>query len=428
MNTFEAGHEPSPTARVERLRRRTTALFLSGVGLGSVGLTAAIIVSTLAAQQISGATTWSGLPSAMSILGTAAGTTLLAHAMQRLGRRNGLVCSYSLATLGAVAALTAVVAGSLPLLIAGMFTIGLGRSGDSLSRYLVADLYPVDRRASAIGWMVWMGTIAAVVGPNSLDPSGRLASQVGLPRLAGPYLVTLVSYGLVAILYAIFLRPDPSTLVYEEDREEESLARARLSDLFQQVNIRVALAVLVVGHVVMVLIMTMTPLNLKATGHGLGPIGLVMSSHIVGMFVLAPVAGRLVDRWGRLPVILVGQVTLLVAAVSALLAPAADVGLMALALFLLGLGWNLGFVAGSALLSSGLTVRLRARLQGVTDSLIWASAAIASASSGLVLSAFGYDALCLIGILLLVIPAAVILRHRKALPKVRSKGSVSHPC
>jgi MFS family permease len=101
---------------------------------------------------------------------------------------------------------------------------------------------------------------------------------------------------------------------------------------------------------------------------------------------------------------------------------------MALALFLLGLGWNLGFVAGSALLSSGLTVRLRARLQGVTDSLIWASAAIASASSGLVLSAFGYDALCLIGILLLVIPATVLLRHRKALPKTRSEGSVSHPC
>jgi predicted MFS family arabinose efflux permease len=116
-------------------------------------------------------------------------------------------------------------------------------------------------------------------------------------------------------------------------------------------------------------------------------------------------------------VILVGQVTLLVAALSALLAPAAKVGLVAFALFLLGIGWNLGFVAGSALLSSGLALQLRARLQGVTDSLIWASAAIASASSGLVLSAFGYDALCLIGALLLVIPATVILRHHKSLPQ-----------
>jgi len=407
-------HEPPSTTRVEALRRRTTAVFLGGVGLGSIGLIAAIIVSTLVAEEISQAATWSGLPSALSILGTAAGTTLLAEAMQRLGRRNGLVLSYSLAALGAVAAIAAVLAGSFPLLIVAMFTIGLGRGGDALSRYLVADLYPVGRRASAIGWLIWVGTIGAVLGPNSLDPSGRLALHLGLPRLSGAYLVTLGAYGLVAILYAVFLRPDPSTLVYEESHTEESAERVPLSHLFRPHRVRIALTVLVVGQMVMVLIMTMTPLNLKLAGNELGTIGLVMSSHIVGMFVLSPLTGRLVDRWGRLPVILVGQVTLLVAAVSALLAPADKIGLVALALFLLGLGWNLGFVAGSALLSSGMTLRHRARLQGVTDSLIWSSAAVASATSGLVLSAFGYDALCLIGVLLLVIPVTVILRYRKS--------------
>jgi MFS family permease len=404
-----------PTPRIEGLRRRTTALFFSGVGLGSIGLTAAIIVSTLAAEEISRAATWSGLPSALSILGTAIGTALLAEAMQRWGRRNGLICGYFVAALGAVAAVIAVRTGSLLLLMVAMFTIGLGRSGDSLSRYLVADLYPVGRRASAIGWMVWVGTIGAVLGPNSLGPAGRLASTLGLPPLSGAYLVTLGAYSLAALLYAIFLRPDPSTLVYAEDIAEEFAERARLSDLFRLPAVRVALAVLVVGHVVMVLIMTMTPLNLKLAGHGLGAIGFVMSSHIIGMFVFSPITGRMVDRWGRLPVIVLGQALLLVAAVSALLTPAADVGLMALALFLLGLGWNLGFVAGSALLSSGLTLRHRARLQGVTDSMIWSSAALASATSGLVLAAFGYDALCLIGALLLVIPAIVILRYRAPL-------------
>lgn len=410
--------EPSSGQRTRLLRRRTTALFLGGVGLGSIGLVAAIIVSSLAAQEISRSTRWSGLPSAISILGTAAGTTVLAQAMQRLGRRNGLVCGYCLAMAGALAAIAAVVTESLPLLIVGMFTIGLGRSGDSLSRYLVADLYPVGRRASAIGWMVWVGTLGAVLGPNSLEPSGRLAQDLGLPHLAGAYLVTLGAYGLVAVLYAALLRPDPSTLVFEEEHAEESPERARVADLLRQHNIRVALGVLVIGHMVMVLIMTMTPLELRLAGHGLGPIGVVMSSHIVGMFVLSPLTGRLVDRWGRLPVILVGQATLLVAAVSALAAPVDRVGLVAVALFLLGLGWNLGFVAGSALLSSGLSLSLRSRLQGVSDSLIWSSAAVASASSGLVLSAFGYDALCLIGALLLVIPATVIFRHRASLSRV----------
>jgi MFS family permease len=380
--------------------------------LGSIGLIAAMIVSSLAAEEISRAATWSGLPSALSILGTAAGTTLLAEAMQRWGRRNGLVCSYSLAVLGAVTAIGAVILASLPQLLVAMFTIGLGRSGDALSRYLVADLYPVGRRASAIGWMVWVGTIGAVLGPNSLEPSGRLASILGLPSLSGAYLVTLGAYGLVAILYAVLLRPDPSTLVFEESHDEQSTERPRLSHLFRPREVRIALAVLVVGHMVMVLIMTMTPLYLKLAGHGLGAIGMVMSSHIIGMFVFSPITGRLVDRWGRLPVIALGQVTLLVSTVAALLAPATDVGLVAFALFLLGLGWNLGFVAGSALLSSGLALRHRARLQGVTDSMIWSSAALASATSGLVLGAFGYVTLCIVGALLLTIPATVIIRYR----------------
>ena len=172
--------------------------------------------------------------------------------------------------------------------------------------------------------MVWVGTIGAVLGPNSLEPSGRLASILGLPSLSGAYLVTLGAYGLVAILYAVLLRPDPSTLVFEESHDEQSTERPRLSHLFRPREVRIALAVLVVGHMVMVLIMTMTPLHLKLADHHLGTIGLVMSSHIVGMFIFSPVTGRLVDRWGKLPVILIGMAMLLVAAVSALLVPATE--------------------------------------------------------------------------------------------------------
>ena len=106
--------------------------------------------------------------------------------MQRWGRRNGLICGYFVAALGAVAAVIAVRAGSLPLLMVAMFTIGLGRSGDALSRYLVADLYPVGRRASAIGWMVWVGTIGAVSGPNSLGPQAVSLSTSGCHRSPVP--------------------------------------------------------------------------------------------------------------------------------------------------------------------------------------------------------------------------------------------------
>ena len=104
--------EPPGISR-ESLRRRITAVILSGVGLGSVGHTAGLIVSSLAAEEIAGEATWSGLPAAMSILGTAAGTTLLAEAMRRWGRRPGLITSYSIATAGALLAISAVIVGSL---------------------------------------------------------------------------------------------------------------------------------------------------------------------------------------------------------------------------------------------------------------------------------------------------------------------------
>ncbi|MGB5891207.1 MAG: MFS transporter [Thermoanaerobaculia bacterium] len=405
----------SAGARVAGLRRKITGLFLGGVGLANTGVIAVLTVSSLAAEEISGTATWSGFPGALCVLGTAAGTTLLAEAMRRWGRRNGLVGSYSLAALGAATTTAAVIIGSLPLLLVGMFTIGAGRSADALSRYLLADLYPVERRASAISWLVWTGTVGAVLGPNSLGPSSRAAEGLGLPGLSGPYLVAVTIYVLVVLLYFVFLRPDPQTLVHDEDSAEKDVEKARLSQLFRLGTVRIALAVLVVGQVVMVFIMAMTPVYLRQAGHGLGVIGLVMSSHIVGMFVLSPLTGRLVDRWGQLPVILAGQAILFVAAMSAYLAPPSEVGLVAAALFLLGLGWNLGFVAGSSLLSSGLSLEHRVRLQGVCDSVIWSSAALASASSGLVLAALGYDALCLIGAALLVIPLRVIFKHRRSL-------------
>ena len=409
---------PDSSARPDRVCRRITGLFIVGVGIGATGFIASITVAALAAEAISGNATWSGLPSALSILGTSAGTTILAELMRRWGRRNGLLFGYLVAALGAAISIVAVVRGWLPMLVLGMFTIGLGRSGESLSRYLVADLYPAGRRASVIGWMIWIGTIGAVVGPNSLDPTGRLATGLGLPRLSGPYLLTLGAYAFVVLLYWLWLRPDPSTLIHDLEPTATTSEKVRLFDLLRTGRVRIAIAVLVVGQSVMVLIMTMTPLYLKGAGHDLATIGLVMSSHIVGMFIFSPITGWLADRFGRLPVILIGQIMLLIAAVSALLFPATSVPLVALALFLLGLGWNFGFVAGSAMLSAGLKPGHRARLQGAVDTMIWASAAIASVSSGLILQSLGYDVLCLIGALLLTVPATVMLRYRASLPEI----------
>jgi MFS family permease len=161
--------------------------------------------------------------------------------------------------------------------------------------------------------------------------------------------------------------------------------------------------------VVMVLIMTMTALHLTDHGHGLETVGFVLSAHTFGMFALSPISGRLTDRFGSPRVIAAGLATLGVAALLAALAPPDGGFLLTIALFLLGYGWNLGFVAGSAMLTAGLVLGERTRVQGVADGLIWSTAALASLSSGVVVAEASYTALGLLGMALLTVPAVLLV-------------------
>jgi MFS family permease len=164
----------------------------------------------------------------------------------------------------------------------------------------------------------------------------------------------------------------------------------------------------------MVLIMTMTPLHLTSHGHGLATVGIVLSAHTFGMFALSPITGRLVDRFGSPRIIAAGLVTMATAALIAAGAPPDGGAVLTLALFLLGYGWNLGFVAGSSMLTTGLTLGERTRIQGVADGTIWTSAALSSLASGFIVAGASYTTLGLLGVGLLIPPAAVLLARRRA--------------
>ncbi len=120
-----------------------------------------------------------------------------------------------------------------------------------------------------------------------------------------------------------------------------------------------------------------------------------------------------------MPVILAGLATVAAAAILAAVAPPSGGVVLFLALFLLGYGWNLGYVAGSALLTSGLSLAERTRIQGVTDGLIWSSAAAASLGSGVVLAFASFAALGLLGAALVVVPFTIVLARRSAVAAAR---------
>ena len=403
-----------PTA-VPALRRRMLWTLFAISALGSTGYIAAITVGTLVAAEIRGDATLGGVPTAAATIGTAAAAGFLSGLMLRVGRRAGILGGLAVGVIGALLAVVAVITQMIVLLLVASALTGFANGVGNLGRYVAGDLVPPERRATAIGTVVWGSTVGAVSGPNLVAPAGALAVAAGLPELAGAYLLTLGFIGLALLLAYVLLRPepyalaDPSALVMRPDDEAAPAA----GELLRRVPVLVALVTLVAGQVVMVLIMTMTPIHLRDHGHGLATVGLVLSAHTFGMFALSPVSGRLTDRFGSPAIIGAGLATLAVAALMAALAPPDGGIVLTLALFLLGYGWNLGFVAGSALLTRGLALGERTRVQGIADGMVWSSAAVASLSSGVVVAGASYTALGLLGVALLV-PAAVLLLLRRS--------------
>ncbi len=426
-----------PAARLDELRQRSTWTLVAGVALGSTGHIAAVTIASIVAQQLGGSALWSGVTGATVVLGAASGAVLLSAIMTRRGRRAGLWAGYVIGVVGALIATTAVLVVSLPLLVAGTFLIGFGNASNQLSRYAAADMYPDSRRASAIGLVVWGATAGAIIGPNLVAPAGEFAASLGLPELAGPYFVPIVFVGAAAVLSWALLRPDPYDLAVETVRPHPGAPDASIA-----VSLRLG---------------ARPPARAgrdRRAGHRPGrdgpdhdddpaphdrarPLarrrsGWSSARTRSGCSRSRPLSGRLTDRFGSVPVILAGMATLAVSAVMAATAPPeGGVGLF-LALFLLGYGWNLGYVAGSALLTTGLSIVERTRLQGVSDALIWSSAAAASLTSGVIMAAAGFAVLGLIGAAMIAVPVTLTLARRTALrvrgaPSPRSRARPRRP-
>jgi MFS family permease len=196
------------------------------------------------------------------------------------------------------------------------------------------------------------------------------------------------------LLFA-WLRPEPRelarSLAAAAARPEAPLARRPLREILAPADARLAVTALVLGQAVMVMLMVITSVHMKDHHHGLSSIAFVISSHVFGMYAFSVLSGRLADAWGRRPVIASGAVALAVACLLAPLSP--QVLPLSFALFLLGVGWNFCYVAGSALLADQLRPDERARTQGFNDFLIGLASAAGAVASGMVFAATGYAAM-----------------------------------
>jgi MFS family permease len=395
--------ELEPAAR----RRAMTGIFLCSAVIAT-GYIPAVSIAPLIAEVLLGSPLWSGIPAAVTIAGSALGTTLLSALMIRRSRRFGLTLGLGVAALAAGLAAVAIQMGWFLVFLGAMALFGAGNGSRHLSRYAAGDLYAIEFRGRAIAIVIWAGTIGSVLGPLLLAPSQTAATRIGSNGYVGPYLLAMIAMFLSFLLF-LFLVPH---LPYSRN-EPIAAAQPSLYELLRQPKIRFALVAMALGHFVMVLIMSMTALHINHSGKGLATVGLVFSAHTLGMFGLSPLAGLLSDRWGRFPVIVCGQFMVLMASLMVIPLHGSQTWLLVGALFLLGLGWNFGFVAGSALLTESVRADLHVRLQGAADAFVWTTAAISSVSSGLIMTAAGYRALGVIGATLALMVLGLAMRSRE---------------
>ncbi len=402
------------TETQEATRKRLIWTLFTGNAIGSISYIGIATIGALIADELTGSTALSGLPSTAGTLGVAGGAAALSWMSYRRGRRPTFTLGYALAVGGALLTALSILTSNFFLVLVGMTAIGFGRSVGQLSRYAAGDLRTDERRASAISLIIWASTIGAIVGPPLIGPMGTLASNAGFNELMGPVLIAVIGFSVASVLMFARLRPDPLTLAVEEvDGKTDRNARP-IADLMRSRSVQLAFAAIVTSQVVMVLVMVMTPLHIKANDGTLTTVGWVMMAHTLGMFAIAPITGMLVHRFGSKRMIS-AAVTVFVGG-SLLAATTANAGVAALALsmFFIGMAWNFGFVAGSTLLQRGQPVVDRLKLQGFADSSAWIASAFAAASAGVIMAASSYRTLAILAAFIALIPFVPIYRLRTA--------------
>jgi MFS family permease len=403
---------------VVRVQRRTIGVLSGGVALAGVGVTVGITVGGLLARDVAGTDSAAGLGQTVAVLGSAIIAVPLARISDRSGRRAGLVAGYAVSVVGAGVTVVGAVLSSLPILLVGLFAFGAATACGLQARYAAADLAAAEHRGRALSTVVWATTVGSVLGPNLAGPGADLGEWLGLPPLGGGFVVSFVAFVVVGAGLFLLLRPDPLVLSRRLGggsgapavRPRKATLRA-LGAVWAHPSGRLGLTSVIVSHSVMVGVMVMTPVHMGHAGGDEGTtlrvIGLVISVHVAGMYLFSPLVGMLADRVGRsTTVVLGGALLLAAAALAGTAAPGAALQLGA-GLFLLGLGWSCGLIAGSTLVTESVGADLRPTAQGGTDLLMGLGAAVAGIVGGPLLALGGFGLVSAVSAVL-VVPLVVV--------------------
>ncbi|MCE8034050.1 MFS transporter [Halomonas sp. MCCC 1A11057] len=396
-----------------RREKQNVAILVASQVLFMVASITVMTLSGVVGQQLSPDPGLATLPIAMMMLGTVVSTLPASLYMKRVGRRRGFITGASLGGVaGGLLSFGAIALGSFWLFCAGNLLLGLYQGFAMYYRFAAADVASPAFRSRAISFVMAGGVAAAFLGPwNASAATGLIA---GVPS-GGPYLVIAI-LALLAIGLLTQLRVPPSG-------EPQPGATSRpMAEIATLPKFRVAVLAGAVGYAIMILVMTATPLAMRAQGFEMSQVAFIMQWHVLGMFAPSFVTGSLIARFGAQRILLSGA-TLLIGTVLV-----ANLGTSLahfwVALVLLGVGWNFLFVGGSAMLSTVHSEAERGKVQGINDLIIFTLVAIGSLMAGQLLHRLGWEALNLAMLpLILLVALATLWFSMKAKSQLASQVS-----
>ena len=361
----------------DKRAKRNVAVLVAAQAILGAQMPMIFIIGGLAGTTLAPNVCLATLPISMIVLGSMITATPISGFMQRYGRTAGFFVGAFGGALGAAIGAIGLFYGNFWLFLTGSFLTGVYMSAQGFYRFAATDLASDEYRPKAISYVMAGGLFSAVIGPQLV----KFTADAMVVPFLGTYIAVIVLNLGGALLFLLLDAPAP---VKEEAAAVVGRTRRQL---LADPRIAVSIICAMVAYALMNLVMTSTPLAVVGCGYTTNNAADIVSGHVLAMFAPSFFTGHLIARFGAEKIVAVGLVILTCAGAVAL--AGTDLANFFVALILLGLGWNFGFIGATTMLSESHGTAERGRVQGMNDMIVMGCVTMASLSSGGLMNCLG---------------------------------------
>ena len=364
----------------DRIARRNVLVLAACNAVLGAQLPMIFTIGGLAGQTLAPNVCFATLPISMVVLGSMLAATPVSSIMQKYGRNAGFYLGAGAGALGALIGAVALYLADFWLFLGGSLLTGIYLSSQGFFRFAAADTASEEFRPKAISYVLAGGLASAIIGPQLVKVT---ADAMVVPFL-GTYLAVIVLNLCGMFLFPLLRFPEPLAV-----DPEAPVGRSRL-ELLKSPTVLVAIICAMVSYALMNLVMTSTPLAVVGCGYSTNNAADIVSAHVLAMFVPSFFTGHLISRFGTRTIMATGLFILACAAAVAL--SGTELENFFIALVLLGIGWNFGFIGATTMLAGVHAPEERGRVQGLNDMLVFGGVTMASLASGGLMNCSGGSA------------------------------------